>query len=183
MNLWNSRGECARRRVGTSEHSDESGEDCRRRLLASELGHVDRFELRDLPDGAHFDEEYAWHVRVHSGPDSYGVSYYQRNVTFTSQRVPTPTATGTARQTAAPAASRTSTSRPGTASATPDLVQTRVAQTLTAMAPTVEPTTTPDTVGTSVAATLTALAPGPQLEHGIYLPIAMRNHRSARSAH
>ncbi len=155
----------------------------------SELGHVDRFELRDLPDSVHFDEEYAWHVRVHSGPDSYGVSYYQRNVTFTSRNVPTPspwptpTATGTPRQTAAPTASRTSTSRPGTPSATPDLVQTRVAQTLTAMAPTVEPTTTPDTVGTSVAATLTALAPGPQLEHGIYLPVAMRNHRSPRSAH
>ncbi len=158
-------------------------------LSTSELRHVDRFELRDLPDSAHFDEEYAWHVRVHSGPDSYGVSYYQRNVTFTSRNVPTPspwptpTATGTPRQTAAPTASRTSTSRPGTPSATPDLVQTRVAQTLTAMAPTVEPTTTPDTVGTSVAATLTALAPGPQLEHGIYLPVAMRNHRSPRSAH
>lgn len=78
---------------------------------------------------------------------------------LTPPSAPTPTRTATPRPGGSPTVEPTPTQGPS-ASATPDLVSTRVALTLTALAPSPTASTTPD-LRTAVAQTLTALAPSP----------------------
>jgi hypothetical protein len=49
---------------------------------SSDLGDVDNFTLDALPTGYTADEVYCWYVQVYAGPDSYGTSFYYREVTF-----------------------------------------------------------------------------------------------------
>lgn len=48
----------------------------------NDLGNVDSYQLRSLPEGASYWHDYGWYVYVFSGPDGYGRSYYYRRVTF-----------------------------------------------------------------------------------------------------
>lgn len=79
----------------------------------------------------------------------------------TPPTAPTPTRTATAPGGGSPTVEPTPTEGP-IGSATPDLVGTRVAQTLTALAPSPAASATPD-LRTAVAQTLTALAPSPSV--------------------
>ena len=47
------------------------------------VGYVGNYTLSSLPTGFSLGEEYGWWMWVY-GPDGYGVSYYYRNVTFSS---------------------------------------------------------------------------------------------------
>lgn len=58
----------------------------------SDLGNVGSVNLTGLPPGAVFDQMYGWDVLVFNGPDSYGVSYYYRRVTFLSGLMSAPAA-------------------------------------------------------------------------------------------
>lgn len=53
--------------------------------ITGDLGYVDSFTLRNLPSGAEYGKQYGWYgwyVQVYNGPDSFGVSYYYRSITF-----------------------------------------------------------------------------------------------------
>jgi Tol biopolymer transport system component len=53
----------------------------------NDLGDVGSFQLNALPQGASFGRQYAWHVYVCRGPDSYGSSFYARGVTFSATQI------------------------------------------------------------------------------------------------
>jgi hypothetical protein len=52
--------------------------------VSDDLGSVGSYTLTSLPDGVDYDEAYGWYARVYNGPDSYGIPYYYRAVTFSS---------------------------------------------------------------------------------------------------
>jgi C1A family cysteine protease len=52
--------------------------------LTNDLGDVGSATMTSLPDGAEYDKTYGWLVRVYRGGDSYGNSYYYREITFSS---------------------------------------------------------------------------------------------------
>jgi hypothetical protein len=47
-----------------------------------DLGYVGQFTLTNLPQGAQYWKAYGWYLMVYSGPDSFGLSYYYREITF-----------------------------------------------------------------------------------------------------
>jgi len=49
----------------------------------SDLGDANSYGLSGLPQGAAYNHEYGWYVEVYAGSDSYGLSYFYRDVTFT----------------------------------------------------------------------------------------------------
>jgi len=49
---------------------------------SSDLGDVNSFTLNALPAGFSTDRVYCWYVQVYTRPDSYGTSFYTRQVTF-----------------------------------------------------------------------------------------------------
>jgi hypothetical protein len=49
----------------------------------SDLGDSDSYTLSGLPQGATYNHVYGWYVEVYAGPDSYGLSYFYRDVTLT----------------------------------------------------------------------------------------------------
>jgi hypothetical protein len=46
------------------------------------LGDVDSFTLNKLPDGMVYGKTYGWYMRVYREADSYGLSYFYRDVSF-----------------------------------------------------------------------------------------------------
>jgi hypothetical protein len=52
------------------------------------LGNVDSFMLSGLPSGAVYGKQYGWQVWVCNGPDSCGLSFYYRSVTFSPSQKP-----------------------------------------------------------------------------------------------
>jgi hypothetical protein len=53
----------------------------------ADLGDVDSYTLDTLPAGVNPGGVYGWYVEVYTGPDSYGVSYFYREVTFSQGAV------------------------------------------------------------------------------------------------
>ncbi len=49
-----------------------------------DLGYVGEYTLTDLPEGAAYGTVYRWWVRPYQGPDSYGSSFYDYAITFSS---------------------------------------------------------------------------------------------------
>ena len=46
------------------------------------LGNTGTYTLTGLPPGASFDKRYGWFVRVYSGENGFGESYYYHAITF-----------------------------------------------------------------------------------------------------
>ena len=52
--------------------------------VTDDLGNVGSFTMTGMPTGAIFSQPYGWDLVVFNGPDSYGGSYYYREITFLS---------------------------------------------------------------------------------------------------
>jgi hypothetical protein len=65
---------------------DPSGNDS---WWSDNLGDVGTFTFGALPSGGVYGKPYGWNVYVFRSPDSYGLSYYHRRVTFSPTQGPT----------------------------------------------------------------------------------------------
>jgi hypothetical protein len=58
--------------------------------LTGDLGDVGNYTLTSMPEGTVYSQEYSWYMRVYKSADSYGESFYYRQITFMPGGVQSP---------------------------------------------------------------------------------------------